>query len=287
MVSSGGAGGAPVAGCLTFGTPAQVGTIEATDLNGPSGMVASRANPGVLYAMRDLDLGRPVVFALTAAGKALATYSLTGVTTNDWEDISVGAGPGAGSYIYVGDIGDDAADRAQIQIYRFSEPAVSTTQAVAATAINTWQVLRLTYPDGAHNAETLMVDPTTGDMLIITKDNAGNSGVYRATGNTPADTPTALEKVATIQIAATGRGAQVTAGDISPNGDRVLLRTYTGILLWPRAATWAATFTAAPRMLAQPTEPQSEGLTFSADGRAWLSTGEQARAIYQAAVTCP
>jgi hypothetical protein len=149
------------------------------------------------------------------------------------------------------------------------------------------QVLRFTYPDGAHNAETLMVDPVTGDILIVTKETSGISGVFSAPGSTPVDTPTALMRVAMIQFQGSGTAIQAGGGDISPTGDRVLVRTYNSIRLWPRAATWMATFAATPVTLPSPTEPQSEGLTFSADGRAWLSSGEQAAAIYQANATCP
>lgn len=282
--SSGGAGGG--SSCLTFGAPMQVGTIEDTMLNGPSGMVASRAHPGVLWA--HMDTGGPAtVFALTPAGKSLGEYALMGVTQTDWEDIAVGQGPGAGSYIYVGDIGDNSANRTQVQIYRLPEPEVTTTQAAVKMTV-TAQVLRFTYPDGAHNAETLMVDPVSGDLLILTKDTSGMSTLFKAANATPVDMPTVLEKVTTVQVGMSGTmAAQAGGGDISPTGDRIIVRAYTTTLLWPRAATWAATFMAAPKMLTSPTEPQAEGISFAADGRSWFSTGEQARAIYQMQATCP
>ena len=88
-----GTGGGSAAGCLMFKAPVQVGSFETTALNGPSGMVASRMNPGVIYAQ--LDTGGPsTIFAATPAGKALGEYALAGVTQMDWEDIAVGPGPG-------------------------------------------------------------------------------------------------------------------------------------------------------------------------------------------------
>jgi hypothetical protein len=272
--------------CLTFKTPTQVGSFETTALNGPSGMVASRAHAGVLYAQ--LDMGGPVtVFAATPAGKALGEYTLAGVTETDWEDIAVGPGPGGGSFIYVADIGDNSMNRTQVQIVRIAEPDVSTTQALAKESLTGAQVLHFTYPEGAQDAETLIVDPTNGDLIIITKATTGNSVVYRAPGSTAADTPTVLEKVTTIAIGATGRSGQVSGGDASPNGDRFMVRTYTSVLVWARAATLAATFAATPHTLAWSTEPQGEGATFSADGKSLFLTGEQARLIYQADANCP
>jgi hypothetical protein len=224
---------------------------------------------------------------LTVAGKSLGEYALMGVSQTDWEDIAVGQGPGAGSYIYVGDIGDNSANRTGVQIYRLPEPEVTTTQAAVKMTV-TAQVLRFTYPDGAHNAETLMVDPVSGDILILTKDTNGTSTLFKAANSTAVDTPTMLEKVTTVQIGMSGTmAAQAGGGDISPTGDRIIVRAYTTTLLWPRASTWAATFMVAPKMLTSPTEPQAEGVSFAADGRSWLSTGEQARIIYQMQSTCP
>jgi len=249
-------------------------------------MVASRMNPGVIYAQ--LDTGGPTtIFAATPAGKALAEFALAGVTETDWEDIAVGPGPGGGSYIFVADIGDNSANRTQVQIVRVAEPTVSPTQALMQKSLSDAQVLRFTYPEGAQDAETLLVDPTNGDLIIITKATTGNSIVYRAPGNTAADTPTKLEKVTTIAVGATSRAGQISGGDISPTGDRFMVRTYTSVLVWPRAASLTATFAASPHTLAWSTEPQGEGASFSADGRALILTGEQARLIYQADANCP
>lgn len=284
------AGGGTSSGCTDFQTPTKIGDIAETALEGPSGIAASRAHAGVLYAHLDAG-GGAVVYAMTYAGKALGAYTLMGITATDWEDIALGP-CASGDCIYVGDIGDNAArmggtTRTQIQVLRVAEPNVSMTQAATQQMLGDVTVLRFTYPDKAHDAETLMVDPVTKDILIITKETDGNSTIFRAAATTPADTPTVLEKVGNVQIGASGQAAQASAGDISPTGDRFIVRSYTAILLWPRAATLAATFAAMPKMVPSPTETQGEGLTFTADGKAWLSAGERSRAIYEGVATCP
>jgi hypothetical protein len=288
--AAGGGGKNTGDGCLDFDAPTKSGSIEASALDGPSGMVASRAHPGVLYAQLDAG-GTATVYAMTTAGKALGEYAITGATATDWEDIAVGPGPTAGSFIYIGDIGDNAARtggtvRTEIQVYRVPEPDVSTTQAAAKASLSGAQALRFTYPDMAHDAETLMVDPVNGDIIIITKETDGNSSIFRAAGNTPADTPTKLEKVGTVTIGASGQAAQASAGDISPTGDRFVVRSYTALLLWPRAATLAETFAATPKSVAWSTEPQGEGVTFSADGGTLYVAGERDRTLYQATASC-
>jgi hypothetical protein len=272
-----------------------VGQVQSTALSELSGLAASRAQAGVLYAHADSGAGA-VFVALDTTGKTLGNYTLSGVTATDWEDIAVGPAPGGSNAVYIGDTGDNAARtgsgtaRSEIQVYRVAEPVVSTTQTAVNATLTGAVRLRFTYPDRAHDAETLMVDPVTGDILIVTKETSGASLVFRAPGSTPADQPAVLEAIATVVMGTAGaQSALVTAGDISPSGDRVILRTYTAISLWPRAAgsSWAPTFAQSPVQVPSPTEPQGEGLTFSADGRAWYAAGEQESAIYQGLAVCP
>ncbi|MBN1607096.1 MAG: hypothetical protein JW940_10720 [Polyangiaceae bacterium] len=291
---SGGSGGSVEQPCLQFGEPTQVGSLKNSTIGaGPSGMVASRKNVGVLYAHLDAG-GTATVFVTTPTGTDLGLLKLEGATTTDWEDIAVGPGPGDGSYLYVGDIGDNAARgmggsaRTEIQVYRFPEPDLSASSAAGAVSITDWEVLRFTYPDAAHDAETLVVDPVSGDIVIITKENDGLSTVFTAPGDTTADSTTELESATTVRIGPSGaQNAQAGAGDISPNGDRIIVRAYTTLLLWARKNTWTATFAEAAIELPQAEEPQSEGLTFAADGKAWYSAGERAAVIYQGTATCP
>jgi hypothetical protein len=284
--TTGGSGGA-ASGCLEFGTPTQVGKIDSA-ITPPSGMVASRVHPGVLYVQEDAG-GKARFHAIDTTGKTLGEYTLTGGKATDWEDIAVGKGPGKADFVFIGDFGDNSVNRTEIQIVRVPEPNVSATQAAVQQAITDFQTLRFTYPDGAHNAETLMVDPVTDDMIIVTKETSGNSSVFRAPATAAADTPMALEKIGSYQFPGSGQGVQVGGGDISPTGDRVIIRTYTAIYLWPRApgATLGPTFATMPKTLPSATEPQSEGLTFAADGLSWYSAGEQSPNLYQGKATCP
>ena len=278
--------------CLDFATPIKIGEIESDELSGgPSGIVASRAHAGVLYA--ELDLGAPpVIFAMTSAGAALGSYALSGAKSTDWEDLAIGPGPGGDTYLYIADIGDNAArtggtPRSEIQVYRVKEPDISLTQAPSERTLDGVETLRFVYPDAAHDAETLAIDPVSGDLLIVSKEEDGTAVVFRAPGNTAAEMPTELEQVVEIELGMAGEDGQASAGDISPNGDRFLVRTYTKILIWPRAATHAATFSATPHSQLWDTEPQGEGVSFSADGSAWVSMGERSSAIYESKESCP
>jgi hypothetical protein len=287
--AGGGAGGgaAGSAGCLTFGEPMEVGTIASTELPGPSGIAASRTHAGVIYGHADAG-GMPRFFAFDKTGKALGEYRLTGGMLTDWEDIAVGPGPDNQSYVFIGDFGDNSVNRTEVQVIKVPEPNVSVSQAAVTEDIATFEVLRFTYPGGARDTETLMIDPVTKDILIVTK-TAGMAQVYRAPGNTPANMPRALELLTTVMLTGSGQAAQVSAGDISPTGDRIMLRTYTRILVWPRIAgpTIGPSLDAMPTDNPQPDEPQGEGLTFSSDGSSWIAAGEQEKTIYEGTADCP
>ena len=72
-----------------------------------------------------------------------------------------GSRPRGVSYLYVGDIGDNAKSRASVQVYRVPEPLVEpgVTAVDAADAVRRGDASTLQYPDGAHDAEALFVDP--------------------------------------------------------------------------------------------------------------------------------
>ena len=146
-----------------------------------SGITPSRINANVLYTHNDSG-GKTEVFAINATnGHRLATYRLEGAQANDWEDISVGPGPEPGaSYIYVGDIGDNSGNRRNINVYRVREPVVPTSGSPVSVTLQNVDQLEFSYPDQGNNAETMMVDPQTGDVYVVGKSGSGQSPVYRA-----------------------------------------------------------------------------------------------------------
>ena len=232
------------------------GSLTDGDLKEISGVAASRRHAGVLWAHND-SRGGASVYALSMDGTLRATWTLDGVIALDWEDISAGPGPEPGtSYLYVGDIGDNFALRSEIVVYRFPEPDVTSDG-----VIGEFEVFRLSYPDSGPNAEALAVDPVSGDVVIVTKDRDGPAVVYRAPGMELRDgLPTRLEFVTSLDL---GSGAEVTAADISSGGERIALRGYEQVWIWPRVgADLASTFDYEPCLAASPTEVQGEALTF-------------------------
>jgi hypothetical protein len=237
-----------------------VGHVEAPAATELSGLVRSRSRPGVLWAHNDSG-DRARVLALAGDGRLLAEVAVTGAEAVDWEDIAI-----RGSTLYVGDTGDNRAQRAEVAVYRFAEPQAGATSVAA-------ERLALRYPDGAHDAEALLVDPRSGALAIVTKDFGGVAGVYVARPSSGT-----LRLAATLEL---GFGEAVTAGDVSADGRVIALRTYDKAFVWTRrrgeslaAALRRKPCTAGVSLL---DEGQGEALALSRDGRAFWTVPEGTR----------
>ncbi len=234
----------------------------------------SRSQPRVLWAHNDSgDEAR--IFALTSTGRLLAELPVTGAENVDWEDIAIGAAPDGSQALYIGDIGDNEARRDEIVVYRVPEPSL---QAAIPPATQPAARLALRYPDGAHDAEALLVDPTSGALVVVTKSFGGESGVYTATAPV-AGQVTALRRRGRLNL---GGGQAVTAGDVSADGRTIVLRTYDRAVVWRRRAkeSVAGALHRKPcttRDDALLAEGQGETLALTADGRAFHTVPEGAR----------
>lgn len=258
--------------CPQFAAGASIGNVESTWLTETSGIVASRKNANVLWAHNDSgDSAR--VFAMSASGRHLGIYNLIGASNVDWEDIAAGQ-----DYLYIGDIGDNARARTSIAVYRVPEPAVSATQTPASVDLTNWDKLPMQYPGAVYDAETLLADPLSGDLFVVTRDRAGEgvARVFRNPAPHTAGITVTLTLVATIPLT-----MEIKGGDVSPSGDAVLLRPHSfsapaNGYYWLRAPAtnlWDA-FSQQPCLTPLANEPQGEALTFAADGNGYLTTSE-------------
>lgn len=282
--------GAAAAMCGTAAEVLPAGTIASGDLVEASGLAAGLTNDGVYWAHNDSgDSAR--AFVTDTSGSAIATYTLAGADAFDWEDMASGPGASDGDgLLYFGDIGDNARGRTEIRVYRVHEPKLDRAAAPIAGTLSDVERLALRYPDGPHDAETLMVDPLSGDIIIVTKDGGG-SQVFRAPGTLDANATTTLQPIGRIDFSqlkkraefgddapplARAGSALATSGEISPSGDIIVIRTYSAVWLWPRAAGQSIgnALAAAPCEAASAAEPQGEAIAFDADGLGYVTVSE-------------
>jgi hypothetical protein len=259
---------------LLFMPGVEVGTMDKKRVTEASGMAASRKNRGVLWVHNDAG-NSATIYAIKATGEFLGAYRVKQAKSRDWEDIAIGPGPEKGiDYIYIGNIGDNNLEYSSIAVYRVAEPNVDINQ-IAESAkksederIGPAEEIELVYPDGPKNAETLLVDPLSGDIYIITKSST-LAMVYMAPFPQSTDQINTLEFVTTIPL------AMATAGDVSPDGKSIIVRAAHIAGIWRREEDklWKA-FSAAPIWLDLMDEPQGEAICFDSDDKGFYTLSE-------------
>jgi hypothetical protein len=226
-----------------------------------SGVAVSRGTPHRVFAHN--DSGPPVLVALDDSGKVAGQLQLTGARVDDWE--AMASGPCAtGWCLYVGDIGDNEGERKRVTIYRVPEPA-----AVVTTTAR--DVFHATYPDGAHDAETLLVTPK-GDIYIVTKGDTGPVALYRFPRDIQSGATVKLERIGQPRDKGrVGDGDRITDGAVSPNGTWVALRTNHDVRFYQASDLLSGHWREAGRVnLASLKEPQGEAIAFGDDQTLYL-----------------
>jgi hypothetical protein len=260
-----------------------------------SGLAASPGQPGVLWSHNDAG-DRARLFALDDRGQLLGCYGLAGVEARDIEDIAIGPGPDGEYHLYVGDIGDNDQRRERVVVLRLAEPSIPGFGALVGDAtpgrghddpegerrVLSGHVERfeLRYPDRPRDAETLCVDPRSGDVYIVTKAPKGKRSAHVFRARAPLRSGV-LEHVCRLRL---GSGTlsgvshtRVTGGDIAPSGEELVLRTRDDALLWrkPPGTSWGRALALAPWQLTLDGHDQGEAIAFSgADGRSLYTLGE-------------
>ena len=193
------------------------------------------------------DIGR--VFTVDAAtGETVGTtYWADG--PRDVEALAP-AGPGR---VWVGDIGDNSGSRDSIEVTRV--PVGDGDRTVDEETID------LVYPDGPRDAEALLVDPTTGRILVVTKGVFAGE-VYAAPPEMADDAPNQLGLVGQVV-------GLVTDGAFFPDGRHVLLRTYS------RATVYTFPELESVGAWDLPAQQQGEGIAVTPDGRVLVSSEGQ------------
>lgn len=148
----------------------------------------------------------------------LRTGRTSGVTTFAAEDPTddEALAPGRGGVVWVGDIGDNRRSRGSVRVYRMVPPRAGGSVEAA------WS--DLVYPDGPHDAETLLVRPQTGRLFVVTKSFTG-AVVYQAPMHLQPGQTYQLERVGSVP-------GLLTDGTFLPDGRHVLVRGYGGAAVY-------------------------------------------------------
>ncbi len=185
-----------------------------------------------------------LAYGITPAGMVKGTLGFR-VAPVDVEAVAF-----SNNRLYLGDIGDNDAQRREVTVYYFDNPQPSNQ----ITTYNAWD---FRYPDGQHDAEALLVSPS-GRLYIVTK--GGDGAIYVA--------PKAPSNVEVNQLTKVADAPdQVTDGVFLPGGSIALL-TYASVEVID-----AKTYTAVASAKI-PKQQQAESLSLSLDGTSLLVGSE-------------
>ncbi|MBO9727773.1 MAG: hypothetical protein J7623_03935 [Chitinophaga sp.] len=251
-------------------TPDILGHLETDKIREASGIASSVPLKGCYWTHNDSG-NKPEVYLLNHKGALISTIKLEEVSNRDWEDIAEGIGPEKGKYyVYVGDIGDNSGIRKHIRIYRFPEPGKMPAEKESVTP----DVLTLKFPNGARDAESLMIDPIGKQIYIISKREKEVS-LYKAGPLFFKDgDKVVLEKLIKLPY------TWVTSGDISKDGHHIVIKTLTTIYYWHRNTNESVeeAMSKPAKILPYVVEKQGEGITITPanDGYVTISEGKNA-----------
>lgn len=227
--------------------------LQSNELNESSGV----AQVGELLWTHNDSGDKPRLFAFASDGSLRGQFNIRVAQALDWEDICALSRDGK-HYLAVGDVGDNSARRASVNVYVIEVPA----ELPASNAVEDLSVLatfEVTYPTGPVNCETLAYDPLSSSFVLATKELL-QCRLFRI----PAPRLSGFSRVQ-AELIGSLRLPLVTAGDISPDGQQMVLSTYgPGCLL--------------QRTVSQPNESQSSDDPSKPEG--WQTEGDQAALIF-------
>lgn len=228
-----------------------------------SGIADSYSQPGTIWMIEDGD-NPAQLLRVTHDGELQAAVNLPTAENRDWEALAIGPGPENGKkYLYIAETGDNEKKYSEYAIYRLQEPAAGIQ------SVDQVDKLRFTYGDNnPHDAEALMIDPITKDLIILTKEVPSKIFTLRY----PHD-------AAAVQVAeesGVSRIAQATAGDISPDGTEVLLRNYTSVMYWKKQGSETIQSLLQTEGVEIPVklEPQGEAISFKTNAGGFFTLSE-------------
>lgn len=252
---------------IPFGSRELSGTIDNKDIDEASGLVASIQHPGYFWTHNDSgDEAR--LFFIHESGKTQAQVTISGARNRDWEDIALSFDPiTQNSTLWIADIGDNRAQYSYVTLYMVEEPSFEITH---DTILSVTKKMTLVYPDGPRDAETLMTDPKTQDIFVLSKREPEVS-LYRIQYPYPQSDTIILEKVLTLPV------TQIVGGDISGDGSEILIKNYDTVYYYTRQPdeTPIDAMRKTPVILPYIREPQGEAICFSFDKRYFYTLSEK------------
>lgn len=280
-----------------YGPAVQVGYLSNERLSETSGMVASRRNAGLLWAVNDSGNGA-YLYAVATDGSDRGRVRLLAAENVDWEDLAAFRYEDR-DFLVVADVGDNGARRDHCVLYILPEPAVPENGFDDEAAVRWERRIVYRYADGPRDCESVAVDPQQRKIFLLTKrldppqlyelpllPDTENRQVAQKIAHLPRLTETAARVPATLLSGGGPYSHQPTAMDFSANRSRALVLTYGGAYLFLRRESelWPAALSRAPQPIALPQLHQAEAACFAfPTGELYVTSERRPAPLYRLA----
>lgn len=265
-------------------TSERVAILEDKRIKESSGLCIGGRVSSIFWTVNDSG-GEPCVFAIDRSGKTRAKVRVRDAANFDWEDLTLGRDDQGAPALFIGDIGDNFQMRPTIQVYQITEPAIAAEdKPVAETESPVSHLWRANYPDGRHNAESLLFHPQTNRLYILTKSEDGKSALYAFPQPLLENASMTLEKITDISFPTLIRpgkrphdNCMTTGAGFSPDGTRLVVATYSSLYEWalPQGQPLAEAMKQPPVRIEPELVSQVEGVCYDADSKTIWFTSER------------
>ena len=250
------------------------GVVRATHLDEISGIEAGLSSEWIVHN----DDGAAEVHLIDAVGNFLTTIKIQGAKNRDWEDLTTLPGDD-GPLLVIADSGDNLQVRGDITLYFVPLPVMDASGNYPK-ALKLIHKVKLRYPDGARDCESLAFDPVSGSLLLLSKRDTpprlygidAKAALQQKEmqleflGEVPKLRPPSPSDL----LRDPDRGAwysQPTGMAISGDGNTAAVITYRSLYLFRRQAgqSWAEALAGQPQEFVGPPGRSDEAVTFRMD----------------------
>jgi hypothetical protein len=243
---------------------------------GVTGLVATSKGYDIV---NDTDTSGLSIYTLNSSTCKI-TDSTTSYSATPFDSQDLGRTPDGARWI--ADTGNENGDRSSVALWEFPKNSDQATE------------YDLSYPSGVTdiNTKALLMGGNDTPTLV---SYGSPTRVYQPTGTLSDQQTNQLELVGTIafkytdtpggQLAQAGQKV-VTGGAVSPDGKKVLLRTYTDAYEWDvKGGDIAKSIVSGkPRRTPLPNEPGGEAISFSADGSSYVTVSDSSTSATDAKI---
>lgn len=244
-----------------------------------SGLAFSHVKKDCVWSHNDSG-GKPRLYAFNQKGKCCGHVELKGVRATDWEDMA--SFDDGGPRLLVADVGDNDCHRQSVSLYLFDEPDPHKK-----TRKRTFQHIRVTYPSGPANCESVTVDLEKRLILLLTKSPLG--ATLHAVDLPPAnftnakpdvDGSDSANSITLIESEAEPIGViaipMATGMDLCPITGDLWITSYFQAYRYPvtanRPQMWTERIRGVPQAVSLPQLRQVEALAVDEMGRIWVTS---------------